>query len=82
VLINPWLVILGPNFGWGVTGTSADIFDGHLVSGGGSGQISLPYVITPLHSLMVRAVEDESMIFWILNNSKWIKHSCYATNIN
>ncbi|KAK6062466.1 hypothetical protein SCUP515_13343 [Seiridium cupressi] len=59
----------GPNFAWSVAGTGADIYEGHLVSGGGSGDLSLPYVITPFNSLTQRAVQDNSMIFWIMNNT-------------
>ncbi|KAF4637604.1 hypothetical protein G7Y89_g477 [Cudoniella acicularis] len=61
--------LAGPNFAWGVQGTSADIFQGHLVSGGGSGQLSLPYLITPFQALSQRAYEDNSMIWWIMNNT-------------
>lgn len=53
-----------------MSGTGADIYEGHLASGGGSGDLSLPYLITPFNSLTQRAVEDNSMIFWIMNNSE------------
>lgn len=59
----------GPNYGWSVGGTSADVFQGHLASGGGSGQVSLPYLITPYLALTLRAVEDNSQIFYIMNNT-------------
>jgi beta-glucosidase len=59
----------GPNFGFNpVTGT-AEIFEGHLASGSGSGQLSFPYLITPFQALSNRAIEDNSMIWWILNNT-------------
>jgi hypothetical protein len=64
---------LGPNYVWSVSGTGADIFEGHLASGGGSGGLSFPYLITPFNSLTDRAVKDNSMIWWIMNNSK-----CFA----
>lgn len=59
----------GPNYGWSVSGTGADVYQGHLATGGGSGQASFPYLITPQMSLTLRAVEDNSMIFWIANNT-------------
>jgi hypothetical protein len=40
-----------PNLAWNVQGTDANIFQGHPVSGGGSGQLSLPYLVT-LSSLL------------------------------
>lgn len=60
----------GPNYPFSVQGTTADIFEGHLVFGGGSGQTSLPYLITPFQAITQHAVEDGSMIWWIMNNSK------------
>ncbi|KAJ5682768.1 beta-glucosidase D [Penicillium macrosclerotiorum] len=59
----------GPNHEWSVSGTDSDIYQGHLATGGGSGQTSLPYLITPFNSLTNRAVQDNSMIWWILNNT-------------
>jgi beta-glucosidase len=65
----------GPNFGFSVQGTDADIFEGHLACGGGSGETSFPYLITPYEAIQQRAIKDKSMIFWILNNSKYGKFS-------
>ncbi|KAF7536277.1 hypothetical protein G7054_g4661 [Neopestalotiopsis clavispora] len=59
----------GPNFGFSVQGTDADIFEGHLACGGGSGETSFPYLITPYEAIQQRAIKDKSMIFWILNNT-------------
>lgn len=59
----------GPNYQWSVQGTGADVYQGHLATGGGSGQASFPYLITPQLSLTLRAVQDNSMIFWITNNT-------------
>lgn len=59
----------GPNYAFSVQGTGADVYQGHLATGGGSGQASLPYLITPQLALTLRAVEDGSMIFWISNNT-------------
>jgi hypothetical protein len=82
MLVLPWLVSLSwsnkvhpnnslcPNYAWSVQRTSADIVERHLVSGGGSGLLSLPYVVTPFQSITQRAIEDNSMIWWIMNNSK------------
>lgn len=60
----------GPNYAWSVSGTGADVFQGHLAQGGGSGGTSLPYLITPFNSLTQRAVDNDAMIWWIMNNSK------------
>jgi len=68
----------GPNFGWSVQGTDADIFQGHPVSGGGSGQLSLPHLVTPFQSLTQLAMDDDSMIWWIMNNSKRVPRSHYG----
>lgn len=64
-LFNP-----GPNFAWSVAGTGADIYQGHLASGGGSGQLALPYLVTPYEAIQRRAIEEDTMVFWIMNNSK------------
>ncbi|RDW85901.1 hypothetical protein BP5796_04226 [Coleophoma crateriformis] len=61
--------VSGPNYGWSVGGTGADVFQGHLALGGGSGETSLPYLVTPFNSLTQRAIEDNSMIWWITNNT-------------
>lgn len=31
--------------------------------------MSMPYLVTPYNSLTERAIKDNSMIFWIMNNS-------------
>lgn len=64
------LTILGPNHAWSVSGATAEVYQGHLAQGGGSGQTSLPYLITPFNSLTNRAVEDGTALWWIMNNSK------------
>lgn len=60
----------GPNYAFGVTGTSSNIFEGHLITGGGSGQGSAPYIVTPFQSITQHAIDDNSMIWYIMNNSK------------
>ncbi|KAI9146985.1 putative beta-glucosidase D [Paramyrothecium foliicola] len=59
----------GPNQAFSVQGTSSDIYQGHLATSGGSGQASFPYLITPHTAITIRAAEDGSMIWWLLNNT-------------
>jgi beta-glucosidase len=59
----------GPNRAFSVAGTPSDIYEGHLAYAGGSGQSSLPYLVTPFQSISARAIADRSMIWWILNNT-------------
>ncbi|KAI0471685.1 glycoside hydrolase superfamily [Xylariaceae sp. FL0804] len=59
----------GPNQGFSVSGTTSDVYQGHLASGGGSGQLSMPYLITPFQALSAQAIEDDSMIWWIMNDT-------------
>ncbi|KAI1864521.1 uncharacterized protein JN550_008808 [Neoarthrinium moseri] len=59
----------GPNQQFSVGGTPADTYPGHLATGGGSGQASFPYLITPFQPLTTRAAEDGGMIWWVLNNT-------------
>ncbi|RDW92678.1 hypothetical protein BP5796_02072 [Coleophoma crateriformis] len=61
--------LAGPNFAFSVSGTTSNIYEGHMASGGGSGQTSLPYLITPFNSITQRAVEDNTMLWWVLNNT-------------
>ncbi|KAF7187659.1 putative beta-glucosidase D [Pseudocercospora fuligena] len=58
----------GPNFAFSVMGMD-DPYQGHLATGGGSGQGSMGYLITPLHALTARAVEDGSMIRYLANDT-------------
>lgn len=59
----------GPNMAFSVEGTPADTYQGHLTSGGGSGELSLGWLATPFQSISQQAFEDRSMIWWILNNT-------------
>ncbi|OLN85832.1 putative beta-glucosidase D [Colletotrichum chlorophyti] len=61
--------LAGPNQPFSVQGTTSDVYQGHLASGTGSGQLSLPYLVTPLQAITARAIEDNSMIWWLLNNT-------------
>ncbi|KKY37031.1 putative periplasmic beta-glucosidase [Diaporthe ampelina] len=58
----------GPNQPFGVSGT-ADTYQGHLATAGGSGQASFPYLITPQMALTLRQSQNGGMIWWILNNT-------------
>lgn len=62
-------VLGGPNLPFSVGGTESDIYQGHLASGGGSGELALGYLSTPFQSLSERAVKDRSMIWWLMNNT-------------
>lgn len=59
----------GPNQAFSVQGTDSDVYQGHLASGSGSGQLSFPYLITPFQALTTRAIEDNSMIWWLMNDT-------------
>ncbi|KAH8655388.1 glycoside hydrolase superfamily [Xylariales sp. PMI_506] len=59
----------GPNSPFTVSGTGADVYQGHLVGGGGSGAISLSYLVTPYEAINQHAISDGSMIWWIMNNT-------------
>ncbi|KAL1305765.1 hypothetical protein AAFC00_007343 [Neodothiora populina] len=65
---NAGPVMGGPNTAFSITG-SGPTFDGHLASGSGSGQVSFPYLITPLAAISSRASQDGTMVNWILNDT-------------
>ncbi|KAI5357562.1 Putative glycoside hydrolase, family 3, glycoside hydrolase family 3 domain, immunoglobulin [Septoria linicola] len=58
----------GPNFAMSVASMD-DPYDGHLATGGGSGQGSMTYLVTPLHALTERARKDGTMIRYIANDT-------------
>lgn len=60
--------IVGPNMAFTVQG-SGPTYDGHLATGSGSGQGSLPYLITPNTALTYKASQDGTMIRWLLNDT-------------
>lgn len=59
----------GPNQQFSVAGTPADTYPGHLATGGGAGQASFTYLVTPFEPLALRAAAEGSMIWWIMNNT-------------
>ncbi|KAM0205566.1 hypothetical protein ACHAQI_009126 [Fusarium lateritium] len=59
----------GPNQAFSVQGTDSDVYRGHLASGSGSGSLSFPYLMTPFQALTTRAIEDNSMIWWVMNDT-------------
>ncbi|KAF2771370.1 glycoside hydrolase [Teratosphaeria nubilosa] len=61
--------IAGPNQAFSVQGSSGPIYQGHLASAVGSGQLSFSYLRTPYDALNLRAAADGSMFRWILNNT-------------
>ena len=58
----------GPNTQFSVQG-SGPTYQGHLAIDTGSGQGSLPYLITPQAALTFKASQDGTMIRWILNDT-------------
>ena len=68
--------LAGPNGPFTVGGTGSDVYQGHLVGGGGSGAISLHYVVTPYEAINARAIADGSMAWWILNDT--VSNKCPA----
>ncbi|PYI24972.1 putative beta-glucosidase D [Aspergillus indologenus CBS 114.80] len=61
-------VMGGPNAAMNVEG-SGPTYQGHLATGTGSGQASVPYVITPYVALTIRAAQDATMMRWIMNDT-------------
>ncbi|KAL4866514.1 hypothetical protein BDV12DRAFT_210438 [Aspergillus spectabilis] len=61
-------VVGGPNYSLNVQG-SGPTYQGHLGTGTGSGQGSLPYLIDPHMALTMRAVQDGTMLRWIMNDT-------------
>lgn len=65
---NAGPVMGGPNMQFSFQG-SGPTFLGHLGSGSGSSQASLPYLIDPHAALVYRAARDKTMLRWILNDT-------------
>lgn len=61
--------VYGPNLPFSVSGTDADIYEGHLASGGGSGELALGLLATPFQAISQHAYQDRSMMWWIMNNT-------------
>ncbi|KAI0127432.1 putative beta-glucosidase D [Xylariales sp. AK1849] len=62
-------VMAGPNQGFSVGGTPSDIYQGHLATACGSGDASLPYLITPFEVINTRVADEGGMVWWVLNNT-------------
>ncbi|KAJ5347565.1 beta-glucosidase D [Penicillium brevicompactum] len=60
--------IAGPNMAFSVEG-SGPTYDGHLATDSGSGQGSLPYLITPETALTIKASQDGTMLRWVANDT-------------
>ncbi|KAL5356299.1 putative beta-glucosidase D [Aspergillus floccosus] len=60
--------IAGPNMAFTVQG-SGPTYDGHLATDSGSGQASLPYLITPEIALSIKAGQDGTMLRWVANDT-------------
>lgn len=65
---NARAIVAGPNMEFGVQG-SGPTFDGHLATDSGSGQGSLPYLITPEIALTIKASQDGTMLRWVANDT-------------
>ncbi|KAK9772117.1 hypothetical protein SCAR479_11280 [Seiridium cardinale] len=59
----------GPNQGFSVGGTPSDIYQGHLATACGSGDASLPYLITPYDVINTRVADEGGMVWWVMNNT-------------
>ncbi|KAL6237503.1 putative beta-glucosidase D [Aspergillus navahoensis] len=60
--------IAGPNLQFSVEG-SGPTYDGHIATDSGSGQASLPYLITPENALNIKASQDGTMLRWVANDT-------------
>ncbi|CAG8034525.1 unnamed protein product [Penicillium salamii] len=60
--------LAGPNMAFSVQG-SGPTYDGHLATDSGSGQGSLPYLITPETALTIKASQDGTMLRWVANDT-------------
>jgi beta-glucosidase len=65
---NARAAIAGPNMEFSVQG-SGPTYDGHLATDSGSGQASLPYLITPEMALTMKASQDGTMLRWVANDT-------------
>lgn len=59
----------GPNEAFDLSAIPNNIYNGHLAQGHGSGALSFPYLITPIHALTERFRKNDGMLWWILNNT-------------
>ncbi|KAL4987983.1 putative beta-glucosidase D [Aspergillus falconensis] len=60
--------VAGPNLQFSVEG-SGPTYDGHIATDSGSGQASLPYLITPENALNIKASQDGTMLRWVANDT-------------
>ncbi|PYH60676.1 putative beta-glucosidase D [Aspergillus niger CBS 101883] len=61
-------VLGGPNTAMDIEG-SGPTYQGHLATGTGSAQASLPYLVPPYVALTNRIIEDGTMMRWVLNDT-------------
>ncbi|PYI05192.1 glycoside hydrolase [Aspergillus sclerotiicarbonarius CBS 121057] len=66
---NAGAAMAGPNYAYNPITGSGPTYDGHLATGTGSGQASFPLLVTPLAALTFRALQDGTMLRWILNDT-------------
>ena len=64
--------VAGPSMAFSVEG-SGPTYDGHLATDSGSGQGSLPYLITPETSLTIKASQDGTMLRWVANDTLFLQ---------
>lgn len=58
----------GPNYPFSVQGMT-DPYDGHLTTGGGSGQGSLTYAVSPYEAIAARVRAEGGMIRYLMNDT-------------
>ena len=61
--------LAGPNRAFSVEGVGEAVYQGHLASAGGSGQLSFSYLATPFQALSLRAAADGTMFRWLMNDT-------------
>lgn len=66
---NAGAAMAGPNYAYNPITGSGPTYDGHLATGTGSGQASFPLLVTPMAALTFRALQDGTMLRWILNDT-------------
>ncbi|KUI64586.1 putative beta-glucosidase D [Cytospora mali] len=60
---------MGPNTPLDVQGNEPAVFQGHMAQVGGSGQASFSYLVTPHYAFTTKAIEDGTMLRYMLNDS-------------
>lgn len=59
----------GPNVPMDVQGDEVSVYQGHMAGVGGSGMPSFSYLVTPVYAFTTKAIEDGTMLRYMLNDS-------------